>query len=380
MDKIRDDSPRTRVYRTVRSWVQEGKLASGERLPPEESLATMLKVSRGTVRSALKQLEDDGVLQVRKHHRRTITSEPPAVGTSLLGRTCVVLSSTYTDQESIVSGYDDAVHLSLRRSARTAGLSLLSVHPNSCTAEGVSELIRARPLGVVGSHALGVTSAGRALLTAFHAAGIPVVAHGDDPGLAPFDRVSSDSCQGMRDLVAGLVASGRRRIQRLWTTSDLYWLNERDRGFAEGCGAAGIELLPAITVLPVADRSESSSVDNLTARTRMYAGFLVEHLTGGAPPDALLATSDVDTYPLISACRMFGKQPHRDLTICGYDAYWQSCWEREFVDLDPAATVGKDNEQMGEAMMALLLDRLAGRLGSGPEHRVVPQHVVPTSF
>jgi DNA-binding GntR family transcriptional regulator len=52
--------------RAVRSWLASGRFRHGDRLPPEQELAAMLSISRGTLRSALRRLEDSGEIVRRQ--------------------------------------------------------------------------------------------------------------------------------------------------------------------------------------------------------------------------------------------------------------------------------------------------------------------------
>lgn len=59
----------TRIYeeivRQIKTLVQEGKLKSGDRLPPERDLAERFKVSRTSVREAFRALESMGLIEIR---------------------------------------------------------------------------------------------------------------------------------------------------------------------------------------------------------------------------------------------------------------------------------------------------------------------------
>jgi GntR family transcriptional repressor for pyruvate dehydrogenase complex len=59
----------TRIYeeivRQVRQLIAEGKLKSGDRLPPERELAEKFRVSRTSVREALRALQSRGLIQIR---------------------------------------------------------------------------------------------------------------------------------------------------------------------------------------------------------------------------------------------------------------------------------------------------------------------------
>lgn len=48
----------------IKSWVVQGRLGSGDRLPPEHELISRLRASKGTVREALKSLEVQGMVRI----------------------------------------------------------------------------------------------------------------------------------------------------------------------------------------------------------------------------------------------------------------------------------------------------------------------------
>ncbi len=52
--------------RALRNWLAPGRHRSGDRLPPEHEVASMLGVSRGTLRSALQRLEESGEIVRRQ--------------------------------------------------------------------------------------------------------------------------------------------------------------------------------------------------------------------------------------------------------------------------------------------------------------------------
>ena len=70
----------------VRSWLAPGRFRRGDRLAPEHELASMLGISRGTLRSALRRLEDTGEI-VRRQGSGTFVgrlASPIALGERLL--------------------------------------------------------------------------------------------------------------------------------------------------------------------------------------------------------------------------------------------------------------------------------------------------------
>ena len=66
-------------------WLAGGRYRQGDRLPPEHEVATMLGISRGTLRSALRRLEDRGEI-VRRQGSGTFVGRsavPAALGERL---------------------------------------------------------------------------------------------------------------------------------------------------------------------------------------------------------------------------------------------------------------------------------------------------------
>jgi DNA-binding GntR family transcriptional regulator len=66
--------------RAVRRWLSPGRFRPGDRLPPEQELAGMLGVSRGTLRSALRRLEDAGEIVRRQGSGTFVGSMGPPRG------------------------------------------------------------------------------------------------------------------------------------------------------------------------------------------------------------------------------------------------------------------------------------------------------------
>src|SRR5579872_1104715 len=68
----------------LRNWLAAGRYRQGDRLPPEHEVAVMLGVSRGTLRNALRRLEEGGEI-VRRQGSGTFVGHT-AIPTALDGR------------------------------------------------------------------------------------------------------------------------------------------------------------------------------------------------------------------------------------------------------------------------------------------------------
>ncbi|MCL4183030.1 MAG: FCD domain-containing protein [Burkholderiaceae bacterium] len=58
--------PATEIIEQVRALLRQRKLRAGDRLPPERELSTLFAVSRNSVRQALRSLQEQGLLEIRK--------------------------------------------------------------------------------------------------------------------------------------------------------------------------------------------------------------------------------------------------------------------------------------------------------------------------
>lgn len=74
-EPIKNEKLYKMVVRQVRSLIAEGELSPGDRLPPERELATMLAVSRASVRQAISAMEALGILESRHGEGTFITTD-----------------------------------------------------------------------------------------------------------------------------------------------------------------------------------------------------------------------------------------------------------------------------------------------------------------
>ncbi len=73
----------TQLYRHIAAAIGSGVLETGAQLPPERDLAEMADVSRVTVRKAVAQLVDDGMLEQRRGAGTFVRPLPPKMEHSL---------------------------------------------------------------------------------------------------------------------------------------------------------------------------------------------------------------------------------------------------------------------------------------------------------
>lgn len=74
LEPLRRESVRELVARRIEGLIRSGELRAGDRLPPEPELARILRVSRSSLREALKGLMFLGLLKARPGHGTFISS------------------------------------------------------------------------------------------------------------------------------------------------------------------------------------------------------------------------------------------------------------------------------------------------------------------
>ncbi len=371
--------PGVRVIRSIKQWIQEGRLAAGEPLPSERALAERLQVARGTVRSAMEQLLEEGFI-TGDGRRRTI-SPTPRQADSIMSHTIGVLTTTPVDavDEGVPTGWERYIDSGAMDAISERGLHGLALAPSRLAAGNIRRLLDDPPAGVLFSRrALEEDPAGEELLKALHSASVPVVVYGQSPTLQAYDRVASDHSAGAEVLTRWLIGQGRRRILRMWPfpRSHPAWLDARDVGHERAMRAAGLDPLPALIV---GEDIETRDAAAFELARRMMAGFLIEHLRGEDKVDALMLVSDATCYPAAAACRLLGAEPGRDVLIAGYDNYYAGANGRRFEPTEPAVTIDKRNLHIGREMVALLMQRIEGNLPDEPQVRLVEPKLVITS-
>lgn len=382
---VRSARPRARAIRDLREWIAKGQLRTGDVLPSEEKLADRLKVARMTLRAALKQLELDGLVVQRGRYRVVAEASAPAVTTS---RSIAILSGEPRMNPATTRqpGWDHFVLLSAVDTIRAAGLNALWLQSGKWDETEIRALVAERARGLMVFRYAFRTDVGQRLVSAAQKAGIPTVIYGFEDGMPACDSVSSDHVLGQYLVTRHLLERGRRRILRFWkgvpaemdaNLERPNWLRRRDEGYERALKEAGLSVLDSVEYRsPI---SSGASARGFAMEARLAAGFLIEHLTGPDPVDAIVCNTDGATGVVAAACELLGKKPNVDVLIAGYDNYFRETPEQAFYPFAPCATVDRNNLQVGQELAGLLLARMNGELSAEPQHRLVTPTLIPTT-
>ncbi len=362
-----EPTPRLRALGALRGLIQHGRVSAGQALPAERQLAQQLGVARVTVRSALAELAREGLLEASFRRKRRVAG---LASGGLMAQTVAVLSPWQRDDRFRQRrGTDLFIQAEMIRLVEAGGHHVLTLNPQKLLDGGLTHLLAQRPRGIlVAGHDMGERVEGRNLIAACVGVGIPLVAYSYVADL-PCDTVASDQEKGCCDLVHWLAARGRRRLLRLWRFAGTWgWLDARNAGYERGVREAGLLSLPPVHTKDLSHDPLTEPVFRDLARS--IAGSLIEHLCAPEPIDAILVASDPHAWQVAAALRLFGKRPNVDVDVVGYDRVLQpsgSGWESE----GPLATLDRCDDRIAAQMVALLNDRIAGRLPTASQRRLV---------
>ncbi|CAN5822161.1 hypothetical protein BH09VER1_BH09VER1_47240 [soil metagenome] len=385
------NSPRTRAVRHLIEWTQDGRLPAGQRLPSENRLAAKLNVSRTTIRLALDDLEKQGIISSEKR-RRIVLSHIKPNRTFLSDAIALITDAPEQFNRSAMHGtwHSNFIHTGAVDAIRAAGYDALTIHPNRVVGDLLQRLISEKPRGVIIMRRAMKDESSQYFLKAFREGNIPFVIYGDiglsrsDPRLmSEIDMVISDHETGAQAITKWLIQKGCKRILRLWKLpfhgpeERQNWLQRRDQGYEKSMKEAGLEVLPPVEIYETEESQIApNSKEYFDLNTRLMAGYLVEHLTGPKPIDAIMAISDSVVGYVSAALRVHGKQPNRDILIAGYDNMWDDQSYQRWEPGGPAVTVDKQNLLIGRELMSLLQERIDGKLFEAGQRRIVTPELV----
>ncbi|MDX1421014.1 MAG: LacI family DNA-binding transcriptional regulator [Rubricoccaceae bacterium] len=177
-----------------------------------------------------------------------------------------------------------------------------------------------------------------------------------------FDAVTWDDAEGAAAAVRHLLDQGHRRVGMIaphpWSIKGA----ERQRGYVEALGAAGIAPDPDLVAL---------------GETRKHAGYSEEAgdeamqklLALSDPPTAVFAASDVQAIGALAALRHAGLRAPEDVALVGYDNIKLA----RYLDL---TTVNQTMYDVGLQATRRLLDRLRGSRAPAHVEHLEPPLVV----
>jgi len=188
--------------------------------------------------------------------------------------------------------------------------------------------------------------------------GFPFAAFGQANHPSPFPWVDVDGAAGLAEVVEHLAAKGHRRIALVAWPEGSESGDKRVEGFEQGMAAAELQVDPRLI-----KRVENGFLGGKTAGAEL--------LDAVDPPTAIVTVQDELGFGAMVAMSERGLKPGADVAVTGFD------------DTPAAAyvwpgltTVRQPFDEVAQALVNLLVDRLANPEGSPGSRMLVPRLIV----
>jgi GntR family transcriptional regulator of arabinose operon len=339
-------------------YFQEDKAQVGSRIPTEFELSTKFGVSRGTVRRALRLLEEGGLIE-----------RVPGVGTFLRHK---VMSSYPTGQRRIgviVPYAQDQLGLNIlvgvESVAKYRGYQVVFSFTNENLEQEKEDIRRMRQDGVCGIIIFPVSRLEYdAAIWQLHQDGFPfVLVDRFFPNL-DCDYVVADNFGGGYRATEHLIMLGYKEIAFLCHQPDDFRttsIRDRYQGYLKALADYHLDFQENWLVM-IKDESRASEKDALQ--------FYIEYLQHPDHPKAIFTVNDLTAVSLAAAAGRLGIKLPKELAVVGFDnikmATQLPC---------PLTTIQQERTELGVRAAHLLLGRIDGHIGR-PEHIVIPTNLV----
>jgi GntR family transcriptional regulator of arabinose operon len=351
--------PKTRplyvqVADQLKQRITSGEWQDGDTIPPEKTLCASYDVARGTIRQALKLLEDEGVLRRQRGHGTFVSQTAKATLAARAQHLAFVVP--YVRDSSV-----STILIGFQEKAEQAGYAVIFNHVNNDTAqqrEVIQRLVRQQVRGIA---LYPVDSDYLDPIPNLIAEGYPIVLVDRYLKGVSTDYVMSDHFGGALRAVHYLLEQGYRRIGLVTWLSPAISMEHRALGYAQALRERGIE--PEAALICQVEGYPTVALDALKA-----------YLTSPNRPAAVFAANDQIAAALYRAAGAVGLSIPQDLAIVGFDNLDLS------PHLDPPlTTIAQPFREIGRTAANILLRRIHGETSDLQQMTLAPTLVVRQS-
>lgn len=333
--------------------IANGEWADGESIPPEKALCATYDVARGTMRQALRLLEDEGVLR-REQGRGTFVSLAPIDAS--VGNQHVAFVVPYVRDSSV-----STILIGFQEVAEQAGYSVIFNHVNNDTrqqAEVINRLVRQ---GVRGIALYPVDSDHLQPIPLLMESAYPIVLVDRYLKGISTDYVMSDHFGGALRAVHYLLDRGHERVGLVTWLSPSISMEHRVLGYTQALRERGIE-------------PDASLICEVEGYPAVDLEPLKVYPTRPQRPTAIFAANDQIASALYRVAGVVGLRIPQDLAIIGFDNLDIS------PHLDPPlTTIAQPFREIGRTAASILLQRIKGGSSAPQQITLAPSLVVRQS-
>ena len=362
------------IIEAVMDQIRSGSFSYDKPICTEAELTERYGVSRITVRRALAELENRGILYrkrgvgsfVRKDIYQLSDFSPPEKGDA--GNTSKLFAFVlpFNISRTGLTGTYQAASFYLAEHG-----CMTSVYISESTGENRARHILDRLAGMNIAGVAYYPYTSNIHLPLIHQllfAGKPVVLMDLPSPCTHLASVSSDNFHGSLELMKHLLSLGHRRIAFLSGVSpqDRVTVSDRLSGYLISLTEAGIPIDTGLICTSMAEEARSLPEENPASLIAVLKAF---HLKGVT---AVVTEHDGIAYQVLRACEQIGMKVPEELSVCGFDrSEWVSMQSGKVI-----TTVAQDYPAIGRAVGELLYTGLSRPL-TAHSPVIIPTRLIP---
>lgn len=334
-------------YKVLAQFLRESVMLNAKnnsyKLPSERELTARFGVSRQTVRRAMLDLEQEGLITSRRG------SGYYAANTGFSSHAQIAVITSFTD-EYIFPGILRDMETVLGSRGYTLQ-TFATLNRVSAEREILQQLI-SHPVGgiLVEGSKTALPNPNMDLYQSLHKMGIPIVFfQGNYPALSYLPSVTDDNYAGGYRLAKYLIDKGRKNIGGIFKSDDVQG-PERYSGMMNAIRDAGLSM-PDHSICWYDSIQRSRLIDGRD--TSMLSAIMKENLPLA---DAVICYNDEIAYHLIKYLTDIGKKVPEDIAVASFD---NSYYSR--ISPVPVTSLWHHKRHMGTEAAGLLLSILQGK-------------------
>ena len=360
---LTNDFNKTTPYNAVRQLLRQrilnGEIGHGNQLTPELQLCLEFNVSRTTIRRAISEIVDEGLLE-RFRGRGTFVRYKRAASQKRL------LALLVCQYRQVPGAYDLLIQGALAQ-ASESGYEVIISNSHDDYDTALRQAMRLNELRAAGTIVtpLQTGQAGRdtdAILQALRGGDQKIVLADTHVPDSDMPSVCSQNREAMHHLTSHLIGQGYRRIAFL-TAFPTEATLEREEGYRLAMAEHGLPIPPHYFL-------RVSSFDPADQGRQMVDVFMAMR----EPPEAIICLHDLIALNVLDQCKLRGWKVPQEVAVVGFDDLPQSR-----VSDPPLTTMHQPLHKMGATAMELLINELNGHKQAAKHIRLPCELMVRTS-
>ncbi|WFB36876.1 GntR family transcriptional regulator [Kiritimatiellota bacterium B12222] len=332
-------TPYTAIKNKLRNRILSGQFGPGGQLTPEMELCRQFNISRSTVRRAISELVEEGLL-VRHQGKGTYVSFQRSETQQHL------LSILVCQFGHVLGAYDLCVKGAMSACAER-GYELLVSNSQNNPYTALDQVKRLNEIRVAGTIVMPLQTGPDEneeldkIVQALHGADQQVVIADTYAPESEFPSISSQNREAMHELTSYVIAMGHKKIAFL-TSHPIESVIEREEGFRQAMAEHNLEIPPHYFL-------QTAGLDPAIQGRQAVDVFMAMR----EPPEAIICLHDLIALNVLKACEKRGWKVPEEVSVVGFDDLPSSA-----ITTPPLTTMHQPLFEMGEHAAHLLIDRL----------------------